>query len=233
MRIASKCTAGLLALLWTAPAVAQPPVDVSAAYSHYFLGNCPPILGRDPCVEFPAWSASATVQTTKWLGIVADVGGFSGRVPPRSQGDTPKAHGYSLMAGARFRDARPKTVRAFAQVLAGPVRITGSGKQAVLAGDCSDSFSRACELRDDVSVTSSATVVAFQPGGGVEITVAPHLAVRAGGDLRVIPKNQGFESTGPTYLTSRGQLSNRSFALTAAEKFGARFSVGVVWRPRG
>jgi len=118
---------------------------------------------QDSSYNFPGgWTVSAAAGVTRWLDAVAE-GGASYKtlsIP----GDAPKFSVYDLMGGPRARLARAGRFSFLAQVLFGVARATTTV----------------------VGVSETATDFAYQPGGGIDIAIAPHLNARLAGDYRVI-----------------------------------------------
>src|SRR6266508_175764 len=232
-RPASALTAGLFALFVATPAMAQAPIDVSAAYSPYVIANCPHLVGSEPCLALPGWTASVTVYGDNSVGLVGEVGGFGGTTESHGYPGNGRAHGYSLMIGPRFGPPPRHTFTPFGHVLFGVVAGNGSGRQTVTTGNCSIPIDpRACHVVPAAFVTSSAKDFAIHPGGGVEIAVSRRLALSFGGDFRVLRRSDRYESTGPSRQTINGPATPKSVSLARIETRGIRFTTGIVWRQR-
>jgi opacity protein-like surface antigen len=105
-------------------------------------------LGGSDGVDQNGLSGSVAFNPNRWLGIVGDVGGYHGSV------DGASLNTYTYLVGPRLSFRNPSRVTPFAQALVGVGHIT--------AGDGG----------------GTSTQFAYSIGGGVDIGLLPHLALR-------------------------------------------------------
>jgi opacity protein-like surface antigen len=108
-------------------------------------------LGGNGGVSQNGISGSVAFNPNRWFGLVGDFGGYHGtiNVPNEVSLNT-----YTYLFGPRLSFRNPSTFTPFAQALIGGSRVTvGSG------GGSTDQF-------------------AYSVGGGVDIKLLPHLALR-------------------------------------------------------
>jgi len=165
MRVAG--VALCLVLAGAAPLFAQdtPRAEVSGAYAV--------LHDTDRSETFPVgWVVSAGGNVNSWLGVVAEVGGSyrncdnCQRGPFASQdfrGTDLHLTVFSFLGGPKIA-ARLPVVTPFGQVLFGGTHISGG-------------------VEWDGALNTGFT---YQPGGGVDVRVAPNVGVRVEGDYRVI-----------------------------------------------
>jgi opacity protein-like surface antigen len=147
----------ILLVLSAARLAAQDAPALEVAAGYAFLHD------QDSGYNFPAgWTASVAAHATSWFDAVADAGGSYKTLS--IPGDHPKFSVYSVMGGPRFRLAHAGPVSPFAQVLFGVARAATTV----------------------VGVSETARDFAYQPGVGVDVALAPHLAARLEGDYRII-----------------------------------------------
>ena len=116
-------------------------VDASASYSYFRLGNSGGLNQN-------GISGSVAYNPNRWLGIVADVGGYHA-----SPGGV-SLNTYTYMVGPRLTLRNPTRVSPFVQALVGGSRLTfGAG-------------------------VGSTNQLAYSVGGGVDFSLLPHLALR-------------------------------------------------------
>ena len=216
---------GLLALALSTPAWAQSVIDVSAAFSDIWAGNCPQAIGSDPCISFNEWSAAITFHPKPRLGIVGEVGGFRGTTEADGFPQEGTAHGYSLLVGPKIRRSGAHTLTPFGQVLMGIVHGTGS-EMGFPGGSGTQPGPGTFDL------VSSVTDVGIVTGVGIDYTISSRFALRGGCDFRWIHKRQHYESNAPAYDYGFGPEKAKAVSLERAEASGFRFTVGVVWRLR-
>ena len=123
------------------------------------------------------WVVSGAGNVTPWLGLVGEVGASYRTLD--LLGEPPKLRVYTYMGGPRLTASVFSGVAPFAQVLFGAARAS-SGVLGV--GD-------------------SVTDFAYQPGGGVDVHLAPAVAVRLEGDYRIIRSN-GRNSKEPQVIAA-------------------------------
>ncbi|HUA24949.1 MAG TPA: outer membrane beta-barrel protein [Steroidobacteraceae bacterium] len=152
----TNCSLFAVALL-AGPALAQdvPASELSLAYS-YVNANAPP--DHCDCFSMNGASSSYAYNFSSAFAVVADVGvEHSGNV--RSSGlDLTLT---SFLVGARYSYRNLSKIAVFGEVLAGGVH--ASGGLAAIA----------------TSSNSASTDFAALAGAGVDVTINPHLAVRA------------------------------------------------------
>jgi hypothetical protein len=135
---------------------------------------------RDPdlSANFPAgWMASGGAHLWSWLGAVGEV---SGSMKTLSiPGDKPKLRVYTFMAGPRFTRSAHTGINPFAQVLFGSARASSSV----------------------LGTRETVTDFSYQPGGGIDLSVAGRLGVRIEGDYRII-RASGHNSKEPRVVAA-------------------------------
>ena len=109
--------------------------------------------------NFHGWNASVTGNVNKWFGVTADFSGhYGGSIDEDGFDERQRVHSY--LFGPRF-SARKKRVTAFAHTLAGGSRLktelTGFGQRFIFTD----------------------TSFALVAGGGLDIKVNDHVAIRA------------------------------------------------------
>jgi hypothetical protein len=140
---------GVGLFLCAIPSRAQSQFDASVGYSYFHLGG-----GAD--LSQNGVSGSFAYKPIPFLGIVGDVGGYHGSFTELTPGGplNVSVNTYTFMAGPRIYAPNPTKVKPFFQFLAGGGHVTtGNG------GGSSNGF-------------------AYSVGGGVDLGVLPHLAIR-------------------------------------------------------
>ena len=113
--------------------------------------------------NFPSgWTGSVSAALNSRLSVVGELGGSYQTLTAPSGNVT--GHIYSFLGGARYTAYAAGKVSVFGQALVGAARSSLSADPTV----------------------SPETDFAFQPGGGVDITLAPKWAVRVQGDFRAV-----------------------------------------------
>ncbi len=107
-------------------------------------------LGGSNGVNQNGGSGSLAVNPNRWLGLVGDVGAYHGSPSGVS------LNTYTFLFGPRLSLRNPAHITPFAQALVGGAHLTAS-----FGG-----------------VTGSSTPFAYSVGGGVDLEVLPHLALR-------------------------------------------------------
>ena len=179
MRLSS--TVLILLLISIVSAAAQsansPRYEVAGGYQFMHDQD---IAKQDPdlSANFPAgWMASGGAHLWSWLGAVGEVSGSAKTLS--IPGDKPKLRVYTYMAGPRFTRSAHSGINPFAQVLLGSARASSS----VLG------------VRDTV------TDFSYQPGGGIDLSLAGRLGVRFEGDYRII-RAAGHNSKEPRVVAA-------------------------------
>ena len=164
MRLSS--TVLILLLIVTASTAAQsassPRYEVSGGYQ--FMRD-QDIAKHDPdlSANFPAgWMASGGAHLWRWFGAVGEVSGSAKTLS--IPGDKPKLRVSTFMAGPRFTRSAHSGINPFAQVLFGSARASSSV----------------------LGVRETVTDFSYQPGGGIDVSMARRLGVRFEGDYRMI-----------------------------------------------
>ena len=138
------------------------------------------IAKHDPdlSANFPAgWMASGGAHLWEWLGAVGEV---SGSMKTLSiPGDKPKLRVYTFMAGPRFTRRAHTGVNPFAQVLFGSARASTSV----------------------LGIRETVTDFSYQPGGGIDLTIAGRLGARFEGDYRIV-RAAGHNSKEPRAIAA-------------------------------
>jgi len=151
----------------------------------------------DRAESFPAgWLVSASGNANNWIGVVTEVGGSHRSCDncPRGPFATEAFRGTNLhvrvltfMAGPRVASHANSFVTPFAQVLVGGSHISGG-------------------VEWDGALNTGFT---YQPGAGVDVRIAPGIAVRVQGDYRII-RTSGRNNNESRFLAgivlSRGTL---------------------------
>jgi len=157
-----------LALFGTAPLFAADTPQFEFAGAFAFMRD------TSRSESFPAgWAASATGNVNSWIGVVAEVGGNyrtcdnCQRGPFASQtfrGTNRRLRIHTYLAGPRVASHANSVVTPFAQVLFGGSHLSGG-------------------VEFDGALNTGMT---YQPGGGVDVHIAPGAAIRLQGDYRII-----------------------------------------------
>jgi opacity protein-like surface antigen len=167
--VALALTALVLTVSSSAVATDARKVEVVAAYG--FLHDS----GMFDGTSFPVgWNAGATFNLSPALGIVGEFGGSRKSESVSEFGVTESANlnVYSFMAGPKFTSRGHSRVSPYVQALVGLARVS--------FGVSVDGFGFSG------SASESATELAIQPGGGVDILLSERIALRVGGDYRRI-----------------------------------------------
>ena len=158
--------------LFAIPSRAQS-VDASVGYSYFHLGG-----GAD--LNQNGVSGSVAYKPIPYLGIVGDFGGYHGSELVSNGGGgavSASLNTYTFLFGPRVIMHNPTKVSPFVQFLAGAAHLTaGSGG-------------------------GSTTNFAYSVGGGVDVAVLPHLALRPQLDY------VGLHNSGGTTNCTRVSLS--------------------------
>ena len=118
---------------------------------------------QDAASNFPSgWVGSVSAPINSMVSVVGEVGG-SYQTLTNPLGSV-NSHIYSFLGGARYTAHATSKVSVFGQALVGAARSS---------------------INLDIAA-SSETDLAFQPGGGVDVSLAPKWAVRIQGDFRAI-----------------------------------------------
>lgn len=139
--------------LFAMPSHAQSNVDASVGYSYFHLGGLTDLNQN-------GISGSVAYKPIPYLGIVGDFGGYHGSffIPAGGEGNvggvTESVNTYTYLFGPRIIMHNPTKFTPFVQFLAGAGHLNANA-----AGGPSTNF-------------------AYSVGGGVDIGVLPHLAVR-------------------------------------------------------
>jgi opacity protein-like surface antigen/outer membrane protein OmpA-like peptidoglycan-associated protein len=178
-----------------------PKVELFLGYS--YLRAVPSISAENRLAWLNGGSASIAFNFNRYLGIVGDFGGFNDteiRLYGTNPSSTPDSSGtvYTYLAGPRFSFRNNGRITPFAQALFGGVHAS----QVTLSG-CTGN---ACTL------LPSEDTFALTAGGGVDIRVHRHLAIRA---------------IQAEYLMTR--FENRTTGDTAMQN-DIRLSSGIVFR---
>jgi hypothetical protein len=121
---------------------------------------------QDASSNFPSgWTGSVSAGINPRLSVVGELGGSYQTLTTPSGNVT--GHIYSFLGGARYTAYSAGKVSVFGQALIGAARSS---------------------LGADSTVSPEADL-AFQPGGGVDVTLAPKWAVRVQGDFRAVHMN--------------------------------------------
>jgi len=171
----------ILLLISTASTAAQsassPRYEVAGGYQ--FMRD-QDMAKHDPdlSANFPAgWMASGGAHLWSWLGAVGEVSGSAKTLS--IPGDKPKLRVYTFMAGPRFTRSAHSGINPFAQVLFGSARASSSV----------------------LGVRQTVTDFSYQPGGGIDLSVAGRLGVRFEGDYRIV-RAAGHNSKEPRVVAA-------------------------------
>ena len=139
------------------PVLAADGVPVEASGGYSYLHD------QDASSNFPSgWTGSVSAGINSRLSVVGELGGSYQTLTTPSGNVT--GHIYSFLGGARYTAYSAGKVSVFGQALIGAARSS---------------------LGADTTV-SPETNFAFQPGGGMDVTLAPKWAVRVQGDFRAV-----------------------------------------------
>lgn len=143
--------------LFALPSRAQSSVDASVGYSYFHLGN--PGNGSNPegsALNQNGGSASVAYNPIPFMGVVADIGGYHGTftVDTPNGPESVSVNTYTFLFGPRINFKNPTKVTPFAQFLVGAERLTASNQ------------------------LSAITDFSYSVGGGVDLRVLPHFALR-------------------------------------------------------
>lgn len=160
---------GLFALLvlFSLPALAQDEgsrVEVGGGYT--FRSFLPPTPGAglpNPRVNFNGWNATVSYRATNWLTVATDVDGTYNSTPDVS-GGSDQSSIYTVLAGPRVYPLGHHKLAPYGHVMFGLAHIRATLSSA---SDCG-SF---CTATDGS--------FAIQVGGGVDLNLSRHLAIRA------------------------------------------------------
>jgi hypothetical protein len=118
---------------------------------------------QDASSNFPSgWTGSMSAGINSRLSVVGELGGSYQTLTTPSGNVT--GHSYSLLGGARYTAYSADKVSVFGKALIGAARSSLGALMTV----------------------SPETDFAVQPGGGVDVTLAPKWAVRVQGDFRAV-----------------------------------------------
>lgn len=109
--------------------------------------------------NFHGWNVSVAGNLNKWFGVVADVSGHSGGFDDVNVRERQKIN--SFLAGPRFSIRTRKRVTPFVHALFGPTRV------------------RFRATEDGETFNASDTGFSMFLGGGIDIKVNDHIAIRA------------------------------------------------------
>jgi hypothetical protein len=211
-------------LLIPAAGLSQTHADIGGSVAWYATDSqehC--LLG---CLAVPAFGAEVSVHPLGPLAFVGEVDRFGGHY---HDGDH-EAHAYALMGGGRYTRPHSRRLAPFAQFLLGVMRVSGSGTQPDLIGDCTSISNDSCQLIREF-VEGSSTDFVMQPGGGVQLgSVSRRLALRLGMHVRIVRRNAHRQSTASSNQDSRGVYTPGSDAVYYAQGAGVKFAATVVWR---
>ena len=117
----------------------------------------------DASSNFPAgWVGSVAAGVSSRVSVVGELGGsYQTLATPSGNVNN---HVYSFLGGARYAAPVTGSVSLFGQAL------VGAARSSVIVANAA----------------SSETDLAFQPGGGVDVSLAPRWAVRVQGDFRAV-----------------------------------------------
>jgi len=171
----------ILLLISTASTAAQsassPRYEVAGGYQ--FMRD-QDMAKHDPdlSANFPAgWMASGGAHLWSWLGAVGEVSESAKTLS--IPGDKPKLRVYTFMAGPRFTRSAHSGINPFGQVLFGSARASSSV----------------------LGVRQTVTDFSYQPGGGIDLSVAGRLGVRFEGDYRIV-RAAGHNSKEPRVVAA-------------------------------
>ena len=109
--------------------------------------------------NFHGWNASVAGNVNKWFGVVADVSGHSGGFDEVDVVERQRIN--SFLVGPRLSIRKHKRVTPFVHALFGPTRV------------------RVRSTEDGETFTDSDTSFSMFLGGGLDIKVNDHIAIRA------------------------------------------------------
>ena len=135
--------------LFAIPSRAQSSADASVGYSYFHLGG-------GAGLNQNGVSGSVSFNPIPFMGAVADIGGYHGTITVATPAGPSNVslNTYTFLFGPRIIFHNPTNLTPFGQFLVGDGRVTLGG-----GGGSSNNF-------------------AYSVGGGVDIKVLPHLALR-------------------------------------------------------
>lgn len=141
--------AAVVILLVTLPASAQEETPKAEVFGGYSYGGS----------NAHGWNGSVAGNVNKWLGLVADFGGQYTRIESPDSSERIKTH--SFLFGPRLSVRRNKHVTPFAHVLVGAAHNDARAREGGL----------------DFHFTDTSFAAAL--GGGLDVRVSEHVAIRA------------------------------------------------------
>jgi opacity protein-like surface antigen len=186
-------------LLLSVPAMAQdlPKADVFGGYSYVHANFGTPSSGGGAITgNLNGGSGAVAFYPSKHFGIVGDFGGY--KLGTLKQGSTSVSVSGSVITylfGPRIRFGGEKATP-FAQVLFGGAHI----------GNVTSTDPTVCDGAASCTVFASANAFAMTLGGGVDIKVSHHLAVRGQGEY-LMTRFSGEGSSGTTNTQNNARIS--------------------------
>ena len=162
----------LLALPLVALAQDAPKVEVFGGYSYLNPHNGDDLNG---------WNASVTGNVNKWFGIKSDFSGYYESYTTVG-GAKVRVSDHFFLAGGQFTYRGNKRVQPFAHLLAGTVLLHSKATSV-----CAPTVASCLSL-----VKISDTGFALVAGGGLDLSIAKHLALRLIQADYVYVRNNGF-----------------------------------------
>ena len=198
VRMFSVCvTAVALNAIYAPPAAAQAArVEVAGGYA---LLRDDSGSGNFPIGWFVSGGGNPALGTFRkeWFGVVGEVSGNHKMVSPL--GFDIHLSVYSFMGGAKFAAPKWRAMTPFGQFLIGAHR---------------------SEVSAALAIQGSVTRFAYEPGGGVDVSLASHYAVRVGVNGRFIRSPDHPDRVDNTALIVRSPgVTSKEFQLIAGMVF--------------
>jgi hypothetical protein len=171
-------------------------VEVAGGYALLRDENVP---GSFPIGWFVSGGGNPALGTFRkeWFGVIGEVSGNHKMVSPL--GFDIHLSVYSFMGGAKFAAPKWRAMAPFGQFLIGAHR---------------------SEVNTALAIQRSATRFAYEPGGGVDVSLASHYAVRVGVNGRFIRSPDQPDRVDNTALIVRSPgVTSKEFQLIAGIVF--------------
>lgn len=198
VRMFSVCVTAVAVNAICAPLAAAQAARVEIAGGYALLGDAN-VSGNFPIGWFVSGGGNPALGAFRkeWFGVVGEVSGNHKMVSPL--GFDIHLSVYSFMGGARFAAPKWRAMTPFAQFLIGGHR---------------------SEVSSALAIQRSVTRFAYEPGGGVDVSLASHYAVRVGVNMRFMASPDHPDSVDNTALIVRSPgVTSKEFQLIAGMVF--------------
>ena len=194
VRMFSVCVTAVAVNAICAPLAAAQAARVEVAGGYALLRD-ENVSGNFPIGWFVSGGGNPALGTFRkeWFGVVGEVSGNHKMVSPL--GFDIHLSVYSFMGGAKFAAPKWRAMTPFGQFLIGAHR---------------------SEVSTALAIQRSATRFAYEPGGGVDVSLASHYAVRVGVKGRFIRSPDHADRVDNTALIVRSPgVTSKEFQLIA------------------